>query len=400
MEEKDLKNEAKEELDSKNVEQEKTDEELEKEIIAEEKKEKQIEKKKKKNVYQNEKLAKKNQTSTKSQTIKLAILLLLLVAVVVTFAFNNQIFGVESFFNQSISDNQIVDTVFHKIPAVIKTFQIIIVSICLFKLIKVIMHKGFGRTNKQITIIKLFISFLRWIIAIIAFLLVLSAWGVDTTTLLASAGILALIIGLGAQSLIADIIAGIFIVFEGDYQVGDIVVIDGWRGTVEEIGIRTTKVADAGGNIKIVNNSKITSIINQTHELSVAKCYMSIDYDESLERVELIMKENLSKIKERIPAIIDGPYYKGVSELGESSVNLLFMAICKEEDIYQVQRDLNREMYLLFNQNDISIPFNQIVVSERESIDNSVTRREQIKAKRFADAQAEMSKGIEDKTSE
>ena len=345
-------------------------------------------------------LKRTNNAPKKNQVISLIVLLVLLIGVVVSFAFDNKIFGLNSVFNQSISDNQIIDNIFHKIPAVVKTFQIIVICICLFQLIKLIMNRGFGRTNKQITIIKLFISFLRWIIAIIAFLLVLSAWGVDTTTLLASAGILALIIGLGAQSLIADIIAGIFIVFEGDYQVGDIVVIDGWRGTVEEIGIRTTKVADAGGNIKIVNNSKITSIINQTHELSVAKCYMSIDYDESLERVELIMKENLSKIKERIPAIIDGPYYKGVSELGESSVNLLFMAICKEEDIYQVQRDLNREMYLLFNQNDISIPFNQIVVSERESIDNSVTRREQIKAKRFADAQAEMSKGIEDKTSE
>ncbi len=341
-----------------------------------------------------------NNKTKKNIIISLIILLVLLVGVVVTFAYNGQIFGVDSVFNQSISDNQVVDTIFHKIPAVIRTCQIVIICICLFKLIKIIMHKGFGRTNKQITIIKLFISFLRWIVVIVAFLLILSAWGVDTTTLLASAGILALIIGLGAQSLIADIIAGIFIVFEGDYQVGDIVVIDGWRGTVEEIGIRTTKVADAGGNVKIVNNSKISSIINQTHELSVAKCYMAIDYDESLERVELIMKENLPKIKERIPAIIEGPYYKGVTEFADSSVNLLFMAICKEEDIYQVQRDLNREMYLIFNQNNISIPFNQIVVSQRESIDNTVTKRESIQAKKFADNQAELSKGIEDKVSE
>ena len=85
------------------------------------------------------------------------------------------------------------------------------------------------------------------------------------------AGVLALIIGLGSQSLVADILAGIFIVFEGEFQVGDIVIIDGWRGEVKEIGIRTTKLVDVGGNIKIVNNSEIKTIINQTQELSLAK---------------------------------------------------------------------------------------------------------------------------------
>ncbi len=381
----------------------KTDEEIERELEEEERKKakeaKKTNKKSKKQATFNDKLknTNTNQPMTRNQIIRLVILLALLIGVLVAYAFNTEIFGPDSVFNQSISSNKVVDDIYHKIPAVIRTFQIVVLCICIFKLIKVVMSKGFGKTNKQITIIKLAISFLRWIIAIVAILLILAAWGVDTTTLLASAGILALVIGLGAQSLIADIIAGIFIVFEGDYQVGDIVVIDGWRGTVEEIGIRTTKVSDAGGNVKIVNNSKISSIVNQTHELSVAKCYMSIDYDESLERVELILKENLPLIKEHIPAIIDGPYYKGVAEFGPSSVNLLFMAICREEDIYQVQRDLNREMYLIFNKNDISIPFDQIVVSERESIDSAVSRREAIQAKRFAEKQAELSKGIEDK---
>ncbi len=345
-------------------------------------------------------LIQKKPRNKKKENIKLIVLLVLLVGVVVSFVFNEKIYGSGSVFNETVSKNNILNTLFRKIPAVIKTGQTIIISVAFFKFIKLIMHRGFGKTNKQITIIKLFVSFLKWIVAIVAILIVLAAWGVDTTTLLASAGLLALVIGLGAQSLIADIIAGIFIVFEGDYQVGDIVVIDGWRGTVEEIGIRTTKVADAGGNVKIISNSKISSIINQTHELSVAKCYMPIDYDESLERVELVMKEALPVIKSHIPAIIEGPYYKGVSELAESSVNLLFLAICKEEDLYQVQRDLNREMYLVFNKNNISIPFNQIVVSQRESIDNSITKVESMQAKKFAKNQAELSKGIEDKASE
>ena len=81
-------------------------------------------------------------------------------------------------------------------------------------------------------------------IVIIAAFAILSTWGVNTSTLLASAGVLTLVIGLGAQSLVADVVAGLFIVIEGEYLVGDIVVIDGWRGTVKEIGIRTTKVEE------------------------------------------------------------------------------------------------------------------------------------------------------------
>ncbi|MGN0789023.1 MAG: mechanosensitive ion channel family protein, partial [Christensenellales bacterium] len=194
-------------------------------------------------------------------------------------------------------------------------------------------------------------------------------WGVNTATLLAGAGILTLVIGLGAQSLVSDIVAGMFIVFEGEFEVGDIVVINGWRGTVQEVGIRTTKIVDAGGNVNIVNNSQITSIINQTQEISVAKCEVGIEYGASIPKVEEVIKNNLDTIKNNIPAIIEGPYYKGVSALGESSVNLLLIAKCKEEDVYQVQRDMNREIKLIFDDNDINIPFPQVVLNQPKSKD-------------------------------
>ena len=95
----------------------------------------------------------------------------------------------------------------------------------------------FTKSNKARTIMALTKSIVKWVVVIINILLVLSAFGVDTSTLLASAGILALVIGLGAQSLIADIIAGFFIVFEAEYEVGDIITVDGFRGTVSDIGI-------------------------------------------------------------------------------------------------------------------------------------------------------------------
>ena len=311
--------------------------------------------------------------------IKHVLLFLFIAGTIVTYFFSNEIFGEKSFFNRTISSNLTINNIFWKIPAVIKTVEIITITWVFLVIICWILKSMFIRSPRGQTIFKLLNSFLKYISAIVALLAILGVWGVDTATLIASAGILGLVIGLGAQSLIADIIAGIFIVFEGDFQVGDIIVIDGWRGTVEEIGIRTTKIIDAGCNRRIINNSDIRALINQTQELSVAKCIVGVEYGDKLEHIEEIIKSNLSVIGKNIPAIADGPFYKGVSALNTSSVDLLFTAKCKEEDIYQVQRDMNREIKLLFEKYDINIPFPQVVFNPRATENLNVTVKQENK---------------------
>lgn len=315
---------------------------------------------------------------------------------IAVYALSGYIYGETSVFNKAISTNTFLNTCYNKIPALLKTIQIVTIAWALILLIRWLLTRTLARTNRRITIVKLVNSFIKYLIAIVAIMLVLNAWGVDTTTLLASAGILSLIIGLGAQSLISDIIAGVFIVFEGEYQVGDIVIIDGWRGTVDEIGIRTTKIIDWQGNIKIINNSSISSIINQSKELSVTTCVVAVDYRESIPRVELVIKNNLERIKNAIPEIVDGPYYKGVDSLGDSSVNLLFIATVKEADYYVVQRALNREIKLLFDENNISIPFPQVTVNEPEKFDGKATKTQSKQASKFNAEQRTIAKGMED----
>jgi small conductance mechanosensitive channel len=265
----------------------------------------------------------------------------------------------------------------------------------LYHVVKLLLRASLGRTNRGLTIAKLLESFLKWVIAIAALLFVLNSWGVDAGALLASAGLVTLIIGLGAQSLVADIVAGVFIVFEGEFQVGDIVIINNWRGTVLEIGIRTTKVVDAGGNVNIVNNSEITTIVNQTQDISLATCTVGIEYGESLTRVEMVVSQNLEKIKEHIPAIMEGPFYKGVKTLNTSSVDLLFVAKCKEEDLFQVQRDMNREFKLLFDEYNINIPFAQIVLNQptaKAATDSTAVKNA---ARKFMEEQKELSANIQ-----
>ncbi len=215
-------------------------------------------------------------------------------------------------------------------------------------------------------VISLLSSFLKYIAVIVIAFFVLSAFGIDTQALIAGIGILSLVVGLAIQPLLQDIIAGMFVVFEKTYDVGDVVVVDGFRGTVTEIGIRTTKLRDAGGDVKVINNSDIRTLVNMTSELSVAICDVDIQYEESLERVENIIKDNLDTIREKIPAIKDGPYYKGVTELGASGVRIRLIAQCPEDEKFQTQRDMNRQIKLIFDKNNVNIPYQQVVIHGAE----------------------------------
>ena len=320
------------------------------------------------------------------------------VGVVISFVFNKKIFGSETVFVPIEGQGEFVNYMMVTgLPAIIRTVQIVVIA-AVASIILSLLAKITFESKKTITVTLLLLNLLKWVIAIASVFFILAAWGADTTMMLASAGVLTLIIGLGSQALVQDILAGIFIVFEGDFQVGDIVIIDGWRGEVKAIGIRTTKLVDAGGNVKIVNNSDIRSIVNQTQELSVAKCYVGISYGDRIEKVEKIIADNLPAIKEKIPAIVEGPFYKGVTELAESSVNLLFVAKCKETDVYQVQRDLNREIKIVFDDNNVNIPFPQITVSYDEGSDNNkVSKVVQNKAEEFVEEQKVLSKDIEDR---
>ena len=326
------------------------------------------------------------------------VLGLLAAGVIISFVFNKKIFGSETVFVPVEGQGDFVNYMMTRgFPAIIRTVQIIVIAAVAYILLSLLAKVTF-ESKKTITVALLLLNLLKWVVAIASVFIIMGAWGADTTMMLASAGVLTLIIGLGSQALVQDILAGIFIVFEGDFQVGDIVIIDGWRGEVKAIGIRTTKLVDAGGNIKIMNNSDIRSIVNQTQELSVAKCYVGISYGDRIEKVEKIIADNLPAIKEKIPAIVEGPFYKGVSELADSSVNLLFVAKCKETDIYQVQRDLNREIKIVFDDNNVNIPFPQVTVSYDEGSDNNkVSKTVQSKANEFVEEQKELSKDIEDR---
>ena len=274
------------------------------------------------------------------------------------------------------------------------TVVVIGVVILVCALLSLFKRKVKIKNKKGATITSLIASLLKWAAIIVALFLILQRWGVDTTKILASIGIITLVIGLGCQSLISDIVAGIFLVADNAFEVGDIVVVDGFRGTVIEIGLKTTKIEDAGGNIKMINNAAISSMVNLTNALSIAVVEISIPYEENLARTETLLIKHLEKMQERIPTIVEGPFYKGVEDMADSAVILKVIAKVKEEDRFQAVRDMKRDIYIFLNDNNIVVPYPQLTITQGP---NPADHPEWVnKEKEEAKAQKEMSKQQED----
>ena len=291
--------------------------------------------------------------------VKVILLLLMAAATVCSYVFHDDIYGENSVFYKGLTDSSLVNGMLALVPNIIQAVRIITIVVVAMAIVTAILSKIFAKGQRGITIIRL-INNMLWVVTIIVLVIaVLAIWGIDTTALITGAGVITLIVGLGMQSLIADVVAGLFIVFENEFNVGDIITVDGFRGTVVSIGIRTTKL-EAVGNIKIFNNSDIRGVLNQSVKLSTAKALIDIEYGESLAHVEEVIKEKLPEIK--IEGIDGEISYDGVSALGASGVTLQFTAKCYEGDIFSVQRAMNKQLKVMFDENGIGIPFNQVVV--------------------------------------
>ena len=241
-----------------------------------------------------------------------------------------------------------------------------------------ITHLFDTKSRKAKTISALIRSLIKYVVIVALICIILVVWGVDVIGIVAGVGVLTLIIGLGCQSLIQDVISGIFIVFDDYFAVGDTVIIDGFRGKIVDVGLKTTKLQDFGGNIKSITNSSIVTVVNMSRLRSVCSVTLSVSYNEDVERVEALILKEIEALKEKIPNIIEGPFYKGIDNVSASSIDFLVLAFASEDNRFQVTRDLKREFYLLFKKNDVQIPYNQVTVNPEDEKKRPQASKEEI----------------------
>jgi small conductance mechanosensitive channel len=219
-----------------------------------------------------------------------------------------------------------------------------------------------GDDKKRRTITNLFKSIIKWVIIIIVILLVLDAFNINTGAIAASLGAASLVIGLAFQDLLKDFIAGIFSIFDEQYNIGDIVKINDFKGEVIDIGLRTTKLKAYTGEIYAVRNGKIVEVTNYTITNSMAKVNIDVAYEEDLDKVLTKLEELTSKLNSEIDVLINPIQVLGVTKLGDNGITITIVAETQPMRHFEVERLLRKEIKNNFDKEGINIPYPQVVV--------------------------------------
>jgi small conductance mechanosensitive channel len=217
-------------------------------------------------------------------------------------------------------------------------------------------HEAASRRRLQ-TLSATFRGVAQTIILFIGLMPLLGQLGINITPILASAGVLGIAIGLGAQSLIKDFFAGLLILLEEQFNVGDTVKIGETTGTVEQLTLRVTRVRSLDGSLTIIPNGSVGAVVNYSKGWSRVVLDIEIDYKEDVDRAMRVALETAKRVKEERPAdIIEEPTMLGVDKLGASSVTLRLLAKTATNKHPEVGRELRRRLKLAFDQEGIKAP--------------------------------------------
>jgi small conductance mechanosensitive channel len=254
-----------------------------------------------------------------------------------------------------------------------------VIDIALLMVIKMVLHKLLYWIARAVrakgeTICHLLNSFSSYVLAITGIFLCLSDFGVDLTTLSLTGGVLGVIFGIGCQHIVADILAGILMTFEGVVHVGDFVSYNGQYGIILSIGVRTTQLLWFS-EVTVVRNNDFKNYINMPSEKTDrVTTTLTVALSESIERIESILEEELPRIHDKLCEIsgtdVGGPKYRGVSKITETSVVLSFSIYCKGMYYGWLQRQLNRELKAMCERRGIMIGMFQMFPQGTEETEN------------------------------
>lgn len=212
------------------------------------------------------------------------------------------------------------------------------------------------------TINTLIQNIIKYVIIIFVFIAILANFGINVKSILAGVGITAAIIGLAFQDIAKDFLAGISIILEDQFEIGDTVKINDFTGEVVSFGLKTTRIRDYKGATKIIANHMITDLINYNLYNNLAVVDVSVDYEEDLEKVEKVLTEISDEVSSKIPKAKGKLKILGVNELEESSIVYRVAIEVAAAEHIAAERILRKELKNALDKAKIKIPYQQIEV--------------------------------------
>ena len=284
--------------------------------------------------------------------------------------------SIETFINNRIKDlsNEALWEAFG--IGFLKIIFIIILTSLFIKIGKMTIHKIFELRSKsgsliriserrEATLAKLLVNILTYIAFFVSLMMILETMTINVSALLAGAGIVGLAVGFGAQNLVRDIITGFFIIFEDQFSVGDYIQIDQFIGTVEEIGLRTTKIKSWTGEVHILPNGSINQVTNFSINNSVAFVDVNIAYESDINTAEKVLQELLEKLPEKYEEMVKPPEILGVQTLDVSNVTIRVTSETLPMKHFYIARQLRKEIKQCLEENGIDVPFPRLVMYSR-----------------------------------
>ena len=213
------------------------------------------------------------------------------------------------------------------------------------------------RVETLIRLIRQAAFIVLWVTVI---LIILREIGVDVGPILASAGIVGLAVGFGAQNLVRDFISGFFFILENQVRVGDVAIVNGTGGLVERVNFRTIVLRDLGGIVHVFPNGSISTLSNLTNDWSAYVFDIGVAYKENTDQVIAVMKSVGDKMKQDEtlgPLMLEEPEIFGVDKFDNSAVVIKGRIKTKPICQWQVGREYLRRIKLAFDEAGIEIPF-------------------------------------------
>ena len=231
------------------------------------------------------------------------------------------------------------------------------------RMIASIVHMRSQKSNKTLqqvdTVKSLVTSIFNYVAYFIIITIALSIFGVNVSSILTVAGVGGIAISFGAQTLIKDIISGIFIWIEGSIAVGDVVNINDLSGVVENIAIRTTVVRDYNGNIYVIPNGDIRTITNMSRDFKRAIVDIRCPYEADMGHVVEILGEEMEKAAEEIDGLTSVPEVMSILSFEPDAVIVRIAVQCPVGQHWRIERDLRTRVKARFDAEGIVMPHYQ-----------------------------------------
>jgi moderate conductance mechanosensitive channel len=225
--------------------------------------------------------------------------------------------------------------------------------------------------KREDTLIRIFHTLCAVAIWVIAIVVILSELHVNIAALLTGAGLIGIIVGMGAQNVVKDYLAGILIITENQYRVGDIVMLNASgtnvAGVVEDVSIRATRLRDLDGNLHIVPNGSAVVITNMSLEFAQVNVDVGISYDSDIDKVEKIINEvgsGMAKDEPWSENIIEPIQFMRLDRFGDSSIVVKSVGKVKPATQWDTAGEFRRRVKKAFEKHGIEIPFPQVVIHQ------------------------------------